>query len=236
MDTVICMPDNSPYTLTLTNQYGWTNFDIETTEQMILKTKCGAKYILCSKNDRLTSYPKINIQYKPLANYGNICIYAVNEAETYKNSSIKELVFHADSNQLADILKVQSTIEVSRPNVSANDSIHMNPSLLNDTIIQNVLLTNFTMNKNCYYEISLKLIKQNGVFIEAKDRDPQNYYFGNSEKYALNGEIDSLFLRIPYYDTESCKRIFCYLQSTNSNSVVLSNFYIYRIKYNEEEL
>ncbi len=231
MDTVICMPDNSPYTLTLTNQFGWTNFDIETTEQMIAKTKCGVKYILCSKNDRLTSYPKINIQYKCLANYGNICIYAVNKDETYKNTSIKEMVFHADSNQLADLLKAQSIREISESNVSAADSIHLNPVLLSDTIIQSALLTTFTMQKNCYYEVSLKLKNQNRIFIEAADSDPQNYYFGSSEKYPLNDEIDSLFLRIPYYDTESGKKIKCFIEDKGSKKISLLDLVINKIAF-----
>lgn len=77
LDTVICLPDQSHFTLYLMNQRGWTNCLSQNTDYASIASniKKGAKYLIINGNETLSrEYLQFFMQH-PLGQYGNVRIF-----------------------------------------------------------------------------------------------------------------------------------------------------------------
>jgi len=240
MDTVICMPDNSPYTLTLTNQFGWTNYSIVDEKQLNNKINDGAKYLLFSSNPKLMHSENVSLSpYGFIAKYGNINIFKLGSNFLKKPKIAHELIFSCDfdsvENHQESEQKNNQQVKFDNARIVFDSNFVFN-HIYNATGIVYNLMTPIIMQRNSYYELSIKVKSDSIASIVCGAEDPAKYYYMNSESFHLTNGWDSLFVRIPNYDKLIGKKINCYLLNSNSNSVFLDDFFIYRIKYNETEL
>jgi hypothetical protein len=98
LDTVICLPDQSHFTLYLMNQRGWTecygnNHDSASIQASI---KHGAKYLIVNGNETLGRKYLQHFLSHPIGQYGNIHIYKLQKkmpCEPQKLSKKVELLF-----------------------------------------------------------------------------------------------------------------------------------------------
>jgi 4-amino-4-deoxy-L-arabinose transferase-like glycosyltransferase len=77
LDTVICLPDMSHFTLYLMNQRGWTEFkkDNRDSASVAASIKRGAKYLIVNGNEVLTRPYLQSFLYHPFGGYGAVRIF-----------------------------------------------------------------------------------------------------------------------------------------------------------------
>jgi hypothetical protein len=93
LDTVICLPDYSHYTLYLMNQRGWTECmgNNQDSTGIVSNIKKGAKYLIVNGNEVLSCDYIQGFLYDPIGQYGNIKIFKLGKVRPIiKPNNVKE--------------------------------------------------------------------------------------------------------------------------------------------------
>ena len=105
LDTVICLPDQSHFTLYLMNQRGWTECMRTNRDSAGIQTSIqhGAKYLIINGNEALgRKYLHYFLTY-PMGHYGNVFVYQLNKNGLYQSlqkGPLKNERFFCDAEQV----------------------------------------------------------------------------------------------------------------------------------------
>jgi hypothetical protein len=83
LDTVVCLPDESHFTLYLMNQRGWTACwgNDQDSAGIALSIKRGAKYLIINGDEVLNRNYIKSFLYHPMGNYGNVRIFKLGKRD-----------------------------------------------------------------------------------------------------------------------------------------------------------